>query len=300
MPAISKVWFRSYQEGDETRITAILKACHAKGWEDESFWRWRHSLRPNFSPDDVTVSIVDGEVAGCFHGAILLVQLEEGLDVPMCFEGDFAVLPEYRKMGLPLGAHDLADKRLLDAGVILRGGFTSSVLNERFYHRQFGYIFAPTVTVGFTKILGLAPLQKEVTQLSERLRQNGILSEVFKGIHLTVDIAIDQFPPAYLEMSEKALALVPGVAQAPHMQVRIPYCLLVRARRGPFSLFLGVLRGMPSRRVRVKGLLRNMTQLCRLIVRLVRRRKMIINTCRADRGGSGEDVYIPLRPKAKL
>lgn len=272
MPAISKARFRSYQEGDETRITAILNACHANGWGDEPFWRWRHSLRPNFSPDDVTVSIVDGEVAGCFHGAILPLQLEEGLDVPMCFEGDFAVLPEFRKKGLPVQAHDLADKRLLDAGVILRGGFTRPELNERFYHRQFGYIYTPTVTVGFTKILGLAPLQEKLTQLSGRLRQNGLLSEVFKGIHLTVDIAIDHFPPAYLEMSEKALVLVQGVAQAPHMQVRIPYCLLVVAQRGPFSLFLAVLRGMPSGRVRVKGLLRNISHLCRLIVRLVTRR----------------------------
>lgn len=274
MPATSKVWCRSYQEGDETRITAILKVGDAK-WGDESFWRWRHSLRPNFSSEDVTVSIVDDEVAGCFHGAILPVRLEEGLDVPMCLEGDFAVLPQYRKMGLPLEAHDRADKILLDAGAVLRGGFTTPELNARFYHRQFGYIFAPTVTVGFTKILGLAPLQEHVTQLSERLVKNGILGEVLKGIHLTVDIAIDQFPPAHLELSEKALALVPGVAQAPHLQLRIPYGLLVHARRGLFSLSLALLRGMLSGRMQVKGLLLNLSPLCRLIVRLVRRRKLM-------------------------
>jgi hypothetical protein len=275
MSSTAKAWCRSYQEGDETRITAILKASFAKGWEDESFWRWRYSLRPNFSPDDVTVSIVDGEVVGCFHGAILPVLWEEGLDVPMCVEGDFAVLRQYRKMGLPIAAHDYADKKLLDAGAILRGGFTNRETNERFYHRQFGYIFVPTVTATFTKILGLAPLQEKVTQLSERLLRNGILSEVFKGIHLTVDIAIDQLPPAHLEMTEKALALVPGVAQTPHMQVCIPYSLLVRAQNGPLFLFLGVLKGIPARRVRVKGLLSNMTQLCRLVVRLVRSRKKL-------------------------
>jgi hypothetical protein len=275
MSAIRKVWCRSYQEGDETRITAVLKACFAKGWEDETFWRWRHSLRPNFSPDDVTVSIVDGEVVGCFHGAILPIQLEDGLDVPMCFEGDFAVLPQYRKMGLPVTAHDFVDKKLLDAGAILRGGFTNRETNDRFYHRQFGYIFVPTTTVAFTRILGLAPLQEKVTQLSERLLKNGILSEVFRGIHLTVDIAIDQFPRAYLEMTEKALALVPGVAKAPDMQVRIPYSLVVRAQNGPLSFFRGVLSGIPARRVGVKGLLSNMTQLCRLGVRLVRTRKKL-------------------------
>ena len=275
MSTTSTSRFRSYQGGDETRIAAILAACLARGWGNESLWRWKHSLRPGFSPDDVTVSVIEGEIVGCFHGAILPVRLEDGLDVPMCVEGDFAVLPEYRKMGIPLEAHDLADKRLLEAGVILRGGFTSQALNERFYHRQFGYIFAPTETVRFVKILGLDPLQEKVRELSERLLNSGILSELFKGIHLIIDVALDQLPPAHLEMSEKSLALVPGVAQTPHMQVRISSGLLARARRGPFSLFLAVLRGMPSGSVRVKGLLRNLPPLCRLIVRLVRRRKLI-------------------------
>jgi GNAT superfamily N-acetyltransferase len=275
MSATSTSRPRPYQGGDETRIAAILNASHEKAWGNESFWRWKHSLRPDFSPDDVTVSVIDGEIVGCFHGAILPVRLEDGLDVPMCVEGDFAVLPEYRKRGLPLEAHDLADKRLLEAGVILRGGFTSQELNERFYHRQFGYIFAPTETVRFVKILGLDPLRERVTQLSERLLNSGILSEVFKGIHLIADVAFDQLPPAHLEMSEKSLVLVPGVAHTPHMQVRIPYGLLIHARRGPFSLFLAVLRGMTSGSVRVRGLLRNLPTLCRLIVRLVKRRKMI-------------------------
>ena len=275
MSATSKSRCRSYQREDETRIAAILNACHGNRWGNESYWRWKHSLRPDFSPDDVAVSVVDGEIVGCFHGAILPVRLEEGLDVPMCVEGDFAVLPEYRKMGLPREAHDLADKRLLEAGVILRGGFTSQGLNERFYLRQFGYIFAPTETVRFVKILGLDPLQEKVTQLSERLLKDGVLSEVFKGIHLVVDVTLDQLPPAYLEMSEKSLALVPGVAQTPDMQVGISSGLLARALRGPFSLFLAVLRGMLSGSVWVKGLLRNLPTLCRLIVRLVKRRKLI-------------------------
>lgn len=275
MSVVNKASCRSYQEGDEARITAILQECFAKRWGDKTFWRWKHTMRPNFSPDDVTVSVVDGAVVACFHGAILPVQLEEGLDVPMCFDGDFAVLPEYRKMGLPLEAHDLADKRLLEAGVIFRGGFTTREKNERFYHRQFGHIFPPTVTVKFTKILGLEALQEKVTLFSERLLKNGILSEVFKGIRLIIDVAIDQSPPAYLEMSEKSIVLVPGVAQTSHMQVRIPSALLVHAWRGPFSLFLAVLRGIPSGRVRVKGLLLNLSPLCRLIVRLVKRRKMM-------------------------
>jgi hypothetical protein len=275
MSAISKVSCRSYQEGDEARITAILQECFAGKWGDETFWRWKHTMRPNFSPGDVTVSVVDDAVVACFHGAILPVRLEDGLDLSMCFDGDFAVQPEYRKMGLPVEAHDLADKRLLEAGVILRGGFTTLEKNERFYHRQFGHIFPPTVTVKFTKFLTLETLQEKVALFSERLVKNGILSEVFKGIHLIVDVGIDQLPPAHLEMSEKALALVPGTAQTPHMQVRISSGLLSRARGEPFSLFLAVIKGMLTGRMWVKGLVPNLSPLCRLLVRLVKSRKVI-------------------------
>jgi hypothetical protein len=269
IPDVGTVELRSYEPGDEAAISAILNACHVTGWGNESFWRWKHAQRPNFSADDVILTVIDGRIAGCFHGAILPVQLEEGLEVPMCFEGDFAVLPEYRKAGLPLLAHDLADRRLLDAGVVLRGGFTSHELNEKFYHRRFGYVFVPTVTTGFRKILGLGPLQEKVARLNDRLLRSGTLGRLLRGIQLTIDLTIDQFPPSHLEISEHRVALHSGCAAIPHMKVLVPYSLLVASRRGLRTLVPAVLSGVIRGRVRLRGLLRNANLLARLVARLL-------------------------------
>ena len=261
--------FRSYLPGDEVGIASILNACHPHGWGNELFWRWRHSQRSNFSPDDVTLAVVDGRLAGCFHGAILPVRLEEGLEVPMCFEGDFAVLPEYRKAGLPLQAHDLINPRLLDAGVILRGGFTSRELNDKFYHRQFGYVFAPTVTTGFRKILGLGPLQQKIARLNEHLFKSRKYLRVFRGIGLTVDLTIDQFPPSHLEISEHGMALLAGFAPSSSMKVRLPYSFLVASRRGMIPFVFALISEMLRGRIRLKGLLPHAVQLAKIFARLI-------------------------------
>lgn len=253
-PAIGHVAFPSYAPGDETGITDILNACHDHEWGDEEWWQWKHSHRPTFSADDVTVAVVDDQMAGCFHGAVLPFRLEAGLEVPMCFEGDFAVLPKYRKAGLPLRAHDLADRRLLDAGVILRGGFTSLELNERFYHRQFGYIFAPTVTTEFRKIIGLAPLQKKVAELNEHLLEKEGLRKVLRGIRLVIDLTIDRLPPSHVELSEHQIALHPGFASDAHMKVQIPYAVLVASKSGRGRLLQALLSHGIRGRIRLKGL----------------------------------------------
>jgi len=189
--------------------------------------------------------------------------------VPMCFEGDFAVLPEYRRAGLPLQAHDLINPRLLDAGVILRGGFTSRELNEKFYHRHFGYVFAPTVTTGFRKILGLGPLQQKIARLNEHLFKSGKHVRVFRGMGLTVDLTIDQFPPSHLEISEHGIALLAGFAPSSNMKVRLPYSFLVASRRGMIPFVFALISEMLRGRIRLKGLLPQAVQLAKIFARLI-------------------------------
>jgi len=273
-PTVGRPTFRSYADGDETEITRILNACHAQAWGSERLWRWKHSRRPNFSADDVTLAVVGGQVVGCFHSAVLPLRLEEGLEVPMCFEGDFAVLPEYRKAGLPLQAHDRASRRLLDAGVILRGGFTSRELNERFYHRQFGYVFVPTVTTEFRKIIGLKPLQQKVAHLSEQLCKKERFRHMLRGIRLVMNLTIDRLPPSRLDISEHQIALREGFAPDAHMKLHIPYAVLAVSKKGLRRTFQALLSQAIRGRVRLEGFWPNMGQLimvvCRFLVKPVK------------------------------
>ena len=52
-----------------------------------------------------------------------------------------------------LGIKGVTEERLLARGVTLRGGFTSRELNDRFYNKQFGYLFVPSVTRQYRRIL---------------------------------------------------------------------------------------------------------------------------------------------------
>jgi len=269
---VGHVEFRPYAPGDETGITSVLHGAHAAGWQGESdHWMWKHARRPGFKPEEITVACVDGEMAGCFHTATLPIRLEDGLEVPICVEGDFAVLPEHRGEGLPLPAHDLSSERLLGAGVILRGGFTSLALNERFYHRQFGYIFAPTVSADFKKILGLGPLKEKVAELGERLLTPRA-RRALAGERLLIDLAIEQFPPAHLEITRDAIVLnegsAPGVSSP--LALRMPYPLLVSLRDGGAAFGRAAVGYGLTGRLRVRGLLANAGRLSRIFLRWVR------------------------------
>jgi hypothetical protein len=229
---------------------------------------WKHARRPGFKPEEITVAYVDGDMAGCFHTATLPIRLEDGLEVPICIEGDFAVLPEYRGEGLPLPAHDLSSERLLAAGVILRGGFTSLELNDRFYHRQFGYIFAPTVSADFKKILGLGPLKEKVAELTERLLTPRA-RRALAGERLLVDLTIEQFPPAHLAITQDAIVLNAGSAPAAAapLALRVPYPLLVSLRDGGAAFGRALLGYGLTGRFRIRGLWANAGRLSRIFLR---------------------------------
>ena len=264
-----KVELRDYQSGDEKDIIQVLSTCHNKDWGNEEFWRWKHVRRPGFTKPDVVIAATDTETAACFHGAVLPLVLDTGLEIPMNVEGDFAVLPENRKLGIPDQAHDLISRRLLERGVMLRGGFTSRELNERFYHKRFGYIFIPAVSTEFRKIIGLKPLQQRVAKLSERLLANERIRQALRNVQLSIDLTIDNFPPCHLEISEHQIALLPGFASSAQLKVRLSYSMLVAAISGPMTLLKTVLSDGIRGRFHVKGLMAHMGLVLKVVIRLV-------------------------------
>jgi hypothetical protein len=202
-------------------------------WGDREHWRWKHGERPGFSPEDVVLAVAGDEVIGSFHGAVLPLKLEEGLVVPMSFDGDYAVLPEYRKRDVAVRAHDLTDERLRARHVVFRGGFTSRELNERLYHRRFGYVFVPGVTTQYRKILGPGPLAPRVTALGESLCARPAVRRALAR-PLTMALAIPDFPPCHLVLGASGFRLErgPAPARVPDAELRLPYPLLAALGSG--------------------------------------------------------------------
>ncbi len=254
----SEVKVRYFEPGDEQQIFDVLQACHPDTWgkQDIEQWRWKHIERPGFKPEDIVVVTVDGKVVACFHSAVMPLQLEPGLTVPVSFDGDYGVIPEHRGRDITGQAYAVSDNNLLERAVVLRGGFTSRELNERLYRKRFGYMFVPTSRSAFRKILGLAPLRPKLARLGERLLMRPVLRLVLSKKPLVTNVFVQGLPPAHVVMASDAFHLRDGNAEDPDLAIQLPYNELAAFSEGSRQLLKGFALGVLSGRIRFRGLLR--------------------------------------------
>jgi len=238
-PQAGEIRLRDHRPGDEPLIAALLDTVQRGAWGDEALWRWRHAARPGFRSEEVVLAMAGDEVVGSFHGAVLPLKLEDGLVVAMSFDGDYAVLPEHRKRDIAVRAHDLTDERLRARQVVFRGGFTSRELNERLYHRRFGYVFVPGVTTQYRKILGPGPLAPRVAALGESVCTRTAARRALVR-PMVVALEITDFPSCHLVLTDQGFRLERGPAPGPDVKLRLPYSLLASLGGGGMPAF-GVL-----------------------------------------------------------
>lgn len=244
-----------FEPADERAIIETLASAFPRGWHGGEVWRWKHIERPGFKPSEVVTVKKGEEMAACFHGATLPFKLEPGLTVNMSFDGDFAVVPAHRGRNIPARAHDLTDRRLLAAGVALRGGFTSKALNERFYSK-FGYGFAPTSTLRFRKIIGLRPIQEKIETLGQRILAREKVRQILARKPIAVNLLIRTLPACHLLMTKEAFIVNPGTLERANMSIRAPYALIVRLTMGPWKFAASAILSLLSFKLRVRGLMR--------------------------------------------
>src|SRR5581483_10763361 len=130
---------RDYAAELEPHILEILHAGFGPKWGDREFWRWKHSTRPGFLPEDVIVCTTADKPIACFHLAVRNMRLAPGLDIRCSVEGDFAIQPDARGAGIPQKTYRSVSPRLVGRSVLVRSGFSSRELYERVYKPQFGH-----------------------------------------------------------------------------------------------------------------------------------------------------------------
>jgi len=251
-PQAIEAELRDHRPGDEPVIVALLDAVQRGDWGDEALWRWRHAARPGFRSDEVVLATVGDAVVGSFHGAVLPLKLEDGLVVPMSFDGDYAVLPEHRKRDIAVQAHDLTDDRLRARHVVFRGGFTSRELNERLYHRRFGYVFVPGVTTQYRKILGPGPLAPRVVALGESVCMRTAVRRALAR-PLVMALEIPDFPACHMVLAADGFRLERGMAPAPDVKLRVPYQLLASVGGGGMPPMGALARALVRRQLWVSA-----------------------------------------------
>ena len=246
---------RRMKPQDIPAIVEVLNACQRYGWGDEAYWRWKHSSRPGFDPKDVYVACVDGKVVACAHWAVLPVEIEEGLVLPMSFDGDFAALPAYRGLEAPFRAYLQGEPHLAERGAVLRGGFTSPALNEKFYRPRFGYEFAASETTQYRRYLGPGPLAERISALGERLLSKPGVRRALAN-PLDIELNIDRFPVCQLALAATGFYLMRGSAPHAQLHLTLPYTLLTLFAGGSRPATGALVRSLLRCRVRASELLR--------------------------------------------
>jgi hypothetical protein len=261
---VKKVELGDYLPGDEAEIVKVLSASGLLDRPDKTFWRWKHIYRPGFTSWNVKKAYLGKKVVGCWHTAILNLKLDDKLEMPVCFAGDVAVLPEWRGRKIPHESAKLINARLREEGIPLRAGFSSPKLYERVY-KGLGDVLIPSISTEYTKIIGLGPLKVKVEEIGSKVLAKSNIRRILKNEPLIVDLQIENLPPCHLELTGHGFSLCEGYAQKPRLGVRIPYSILVSLTRGSISVVRSIAFNLLWGRLRIRGFFRNSLKLLELL-----------------------------------
>lgn len=240
----------------EPDIVSILRASFGDNWGDADFWRWKHATRPGFTPADVAVFTEAGKPVACFHVSVRSLRLLPGVEVSCSIEGDFAIRPELRGVGLPQKAYLHAAPRLAARDVVLRAGFSSPELYNRVYKRKFGHRMIPTVSTQYRKILSDRALRSKLQDFGEQIRSRPSWQRLLKHHPVTIRIEVAGFQPCCLALAHDSSSCSGDLPQRCDLRLKMPYEVLVATRMRPLPAAFAVARAVFSGRVWVAGWLR--------------------------------------------
>ena len=253
----------SYSTDVEQHIVRLLRASFENQWGTESLWRWKHLTRPGFTPRDVLVYTDAGIPVACFHVAVRSVHLAPGLDLTCSIEGDYAIRPDFRGIGLPRRAFLQSARHLLEQAVVLRAGFSDWKTYHRVYKPKFGHRVVPTATAEYRKILSDRALQAKLRDVGNKLRSRSWLHPLLKRGPVTFRIEVCGFQPCDLVLSPDSSHCTTELSRRPDLRLRIPYKVLASVRNGATAAIWSIAGSLISGQIRIGGLLRIFSRLVR-------------------------------------
>ena len=176
LPRTEAPEYVSFEAGMQTDIVELLNSCFGEGWCSVEDWEWKHARRPGFDKADVGLFVAGDDCTrrfvACFHMELVPFQLAPGLRVMTSMEGDFAVAPEFRGLGLPDAAHVNFGGILMQRGAALRIGFSIRQKYERLYRKRFGHIAVPLTNVEYFRRLDSSRLRARVSSAAGSMMQH--------------------------------------------------------------------------------------------------------------------------------
>lgn len=239
-------------------VLRLLKTAFGQEWGDGALWRWKHCTRPGFSPCDVLIYTSGDTAIGCWHMASHSLRFAPGLEVLSSFEGDYALDPTWRGIGIRRKDQATGQelRALAQRGVVARFAFTSQALYERLYRSKLGWRRVPTVTSRYRKLLNDRAIRSRLQAAGARLLQVRFMQRLVRSKPLVIQVEVRGFSSCSLVIESSAAVCREVVPSDPDLILRIPYAALTIARdRGIFS-FLVLVRAFLSGQVGARGLTR--------------------------------------------
>jgi hypothetical protein len=218
----------AYTPQAEPEVLAILHTAFGASWGDLAHWRWKHLQRPGFSVHDVRVYRSAGRAIGCWHMASRVVRLGAGLEIPASVEGDYAMHPDWRGVGMGRDPASLRQVRALaERGIVVRLGFTSPPLFERVYRPKLGYRRIPVTTAAYRKLLSDRALCERLQRAGEQLRSRPFIAKLLRAGPLTIALEVHGFGRCILVMEAATTRCTPaGEPQPTDLEIRLPLAIL--------------------------------------------------------------------------
>ena len=177
------------------------------------------------------------------------LRLGSGLDIAASVEGDYAMHPEWRGVGMGRDPASLKEVRLLaERGIVARFAFTSPALFERIYRPKLGYRRIRTVTARYQKLISDTAIRERLQRAGERLRSQGFMHKLVRQCPLSIAIEVSGFRRCVLVMDAQGARCTWEYEVDPDLAVDVPYALIntrtvaAAARVASLALLGGKLR----------------------------------------------------------
>lgn len=217
----------AYTPDSEPEVLAILHGAFGPAWGGRAFWRWKHLHRPGFSEHDVRVYRSAGKVIGCWHMAARVLRLGPGLEIAASVEGDYAMHPDWRGVGMGRDPASIKEVRALaERGIVARFGFTSPLLYERIYRPKLGYRRIRTVTAHYRKLLSDKAIRERLQRAGERLRSRRFIRKLVRERPLAIDVEVSGFPRCMLIVDAEGARCTSALEVEPDLVACVPYALI--------------------------------------------------------------------------
>jgi ribosomal protein S18 acetylase RimI-like enzyme/putative sterol carrier protein len=249
---------RTYKDEDDAAIVELFKLGFGRPNVETANiegWNWRSKLDPNFHPSNILVAEKDGKIIGCQTIATRDYKISSSLVVKAAGDG-IVVHPDYRRRGIGKALTYKLWELLRKKGVIILFGFVPPEIYRRVWKPIYS-VAVPTDTTIYTKFLSCKPLKLWLPSINKILEKDNRLASV----NLTMVLHLDGALPFTLEIREGKVDIKEHQISNPNVSIEGDFNLILSIIKGRRGRELTLLKALLMRKIKVKGLLRNIFKL---------------------------------------